>query len=128
MIRCSLEADSNRMHLMTYPHHEQLLDEPPPVGIPDIEKEQDSKEWTPFPLQMPSRPGLMSSQRFARALLWQTGSKILILHQRHQETPRCEEHWHDALELFEELQSRRKALNGRLGVLHGAPPHVFSLQ
>lgn len=128
MNRCALEADSDRMHLLMYPQHEQLLLDPPPVDLPEIEKEQDSKEWTPFPLQMPSRPGLLSSQRVARAMLWRTGSKIRTLHQRYKDTPRSEKHWHDALELFEELQSRRKALNGRLGILHGAPPHVFSLQ
>ncbi|KAF2169559.1 hypothetical protein M409DRAFT_52093 [Zasmidium cellare ATCC 36951] len=99
----------------------------PPVGPPVIEKEEDSKNWSPYPLQMPPRPGLMSSHRSARAMMWKTASKILPLHQRHRDGSNRDLHWINALELFEELQSRRKDLNGRLGMLHGAPPHVFTL-
>lgn len=116
------------MHLLSFRDTETLISQPPPVDVPAIEKDEDSKDWTPFPLQGPSRPALTSSRTHARASLWKTASKISWLRERYKDNMGSDTHWLDALQLFEELQSRRRDLNGRLGVLHGAPPHVFSLQ
>ncbi|CAK3963921.1 Nitrogen assimilation transcription factor nirA [Lecanosticta acicola] len=113
-------------HTLTFKKH-PLLSWPPPIGIPEPNRDEDSKEWQPFPSLGPSRPSVISTKNHAKTNLWRIGNNILPLHARYGNTLTSESHWNDAKGLYAELCHWHSTLNPRLGNLHGAPPHVFAL-
>lgn len=100
----------------------------PPIAIPEPNREEDSRDWTPHPLVGPARAGLTSTKNYAKAGLWLVGRDVLRLHKRHQHEPRSQSHWNDALAANSKLDRWYSDLNSRLENLHGAPMHVFALQ